>query len=220
MSKYKLPLIIINFKTYLESSGKNAVALAKIVDKVAKSTGTEYAVAVSALDLKSVVEAVTIPVFVQHVDNAKIGSSTGSVLPEFVKEMGAFGVLLNHSEKRLAPDSISGLVERCNQLGLITVLCAESDLEVALFDSYAADFVAIEPPELIGGEVSVSKANPEVISKSKKVLTKSKLIVGAGVKTGEDIKIGISLGAEGILLASGVCKSEDPEKVLIKLSAY
>jgi triosephosphate isomerase len=80
------------------------------------------------------------------------------------------------------------------------------------------DLIAVEPPELIGGNISVSTAKPEIISRAYE-LVGDKLIVGAGVKNSNDIKIALKLGAKGVLLASGVMKAEDPEAVLKDLAS-
>ena len=79
------------------------------------------------------------------------------------------------------------------------------------------DLIAVEPPELIGGDISVSKAEPEVIERSVQMLGQNRVLVGAGVKNSDDIRIALSLGASGVLLASGVTKAPDPYAVLMDL---
>jgi triosephosphate isomerase (TIM) len=211
-------MIIVNFKTYDSAVGENAVALAKIHEVVAQETGAEIAVAVNALDLEKVIAAVKIPVFAQHVDAAEFGSFTGGIVPELVKKMGAAGTLLNHSEKRLG-DKLSASSEAAKAAGLQVVICAEDDSESEkIAAELQPDFVAVEPPELIGGDISVTSANPGVIENSVKRVGETPLLVGAGVKNGEDVKTALQLGAKGVLLASGITKAEDPAAVLRDLA--
>ena len=212
-------MIIVNFKTYESAVGEAALALAKIHEVVAKETGAEIAVAVNALDLEKVAAAVEIPVFAQHVDAAKFGSFTGEIVPDLVKKMGAVGTLLNHSEKRLG-EKLAKCVTAAKTAGLKVVVCAEDDMEAEkIAAELRPDFVAVEPPELIGGEISVTAANPEVVENSVKKVGATPLLVGAGVKNGEDVKTALKLGARGVLLASGVTKAENPAEVLRDLAS-
>ena len=89
--------------------------------------------------------------------------------------------------------------------------------EVKKFNSLDVDFIAVEPPELIGGDVSVSKAEPEIIEASVRNAGNKKLLVGAGVKTREDVKIAMKLGARGVLVASGIAKSDNFYDAILEL---
>lgn len=210
----KLPIIVTNFKAYDGASGEKALELAKIHEKVARETGVNIAIAVQALDIRSIASQVSIPVFAQHVDPVQYGAFTGSLVPEAVRAAGAFGTLLNHSEKRLSFDMLRLSIERANQAGLFVILCAATPEEGHKFLSYQPDFIAVEPPELIGGDISVSTAQPEIIMKAVELIGENRLLVGAGVKNAQDVRIAIELGASGVLLASGVTKAENPELVL------
>ncbi|MFA6992076.1 MAG: triose-phosphate isomerase [Candidatus Gracilibacteria bacterium] len=209
-----LPLILVNFKIYEEATGDNALKLAKIHEKVAQETGMSIAVAVSALDLEKVANAVKIPVFAQHIDPYVYGSGTGKILPAVVKKMGAYGTLLNHAENQVPDEVLKKSIEMAKANGLFTVVCANTPEKAKEIVAFGPDLIAVEPPELIGGDVSVSKANPAVITKTVELLGKGKVFVGAGVKNGEDVKIAVELGASGVLLASGITKAKDPYSVL------
>ena len=84
-------------------------------------------------------------------------------------------------------------------------------------------FIAVEPPELIGGDISVTTADPSIVSDTvnavKSVNPRVRVLCGAGVKNGLDVRKAIELGAEGVLLASGVTKAEDVDSVLDDLSS-
>ncbi|MBT4917176.1 triose-phosphate isomerase [Candidatus Peregrinibacteria bacterium] len=212
-----LPTIIVNFKIYEQATGDSALSLAKIHEKVAKETGASIGVAVSAMDLAKVCENVDIPVFAQHIDPVKYGSGTGKILPEQVKDLGAYGTLLNHAEFQIGDDVLKASLERAREVGLYTVVCANTPEAGAKIAGFGPDLIAVEPPELIGGDVSVSKAEPKIVEDTVSLCGDDKVLVGAGVKNGEDVKIALALGAKGVLLASGVTKSDDPYAVLMDL---
>ena len=212
-------MIITNFKTYETATSDMAFSLAKIHEEVANETGADIQVAVQAVDLARISHEVNIPVLAQHIDPVVHGSATGHILPESVKLSGAGGVILNHSERRLERDVLKKSIERAKEVGLTTVVCAESPEEGAGFLEFDPDFIAVEPPELIGGDISVSSAQPEIIEHSAKLIGSEKLLIGAGIKNGEDVRIAKKLGAKGVLLASGVTKAEDPKAVLMDLAS-
>lgn len=213
----RLPVIIVNFKIYEEAVGKNALKLAKIHEKVAQESGVSIAIAVNALDLAMVAENTNIPVFAQHLDAVSFGSGTGKILPSLVKKYGAFGTLLNHAENQISHEKIEAGIKMAKENDLFTVVCAATAEEAKIISAFNPDLIAVEPPELIGGDVSVSKADPDIIKKSVELVGKGKVLVGAGVKNGEDVRIAIELGASGVLLASGVTKATDPYAVLMDL---
>lgn len=212
-------MIITNFKTYESATGEAALNLARIHEEVAKETGADIRVAVQAIDLALVAQSFEIPVLAQHVDPVGFGGHTGHIMPEAVKAAGATGTLLNHSEHRLEREVLKASVLRAKELGLVTVVCAQTPEEGASFLEFDPDFIAVEPPELIGGDISVSTAQPEIIENAARLIGSEKLLVGAGVKNGEDVRLAIKLGARGVLLASGVTKAADPKAVLMDLAS-
>jgi len=217
------PVIIVNLKTYSEASGEGALSIAKAAESVAKETGRRIIVAPPISDLALVCSSVSIPVFSQHVDNVKIGSTTGFVPPEGAKAAGASGTLINHSEHRLVMADIEQLVKRCESLGLTTVLCSNNIAVSRALAAINPAFVAIEPPELIGGDISVTDANPEIVSVAVAVIREISpeigILTGAGVKNGRDVAMALELGTDGVLLASGVAKAKDPRAVLLDLAS-
>ncbi len=209
----KYPLILINFKAYRQSSGKKSIELAKVAEKVWKETGVTIGVAPQLTDLAVVAQEVEIPVFSQHADAVEPGSATGHVTLEAIKDAGAIGTLLNHSERRIRADQVDFLVKKAKKLGLITVVCTNTPEVTAAMAALSPDIVAIEPPELIGTGIPVSKAKPEVVLNSvklvEKINPKVKVLCGAGITTGDDVEAAIKLGTVGVLLASGVVKAKD-----------
>lgn len=215
------PLILINFKAYKEASGRNGLELARKAEKISKESGITIAVAPQLTDLTFIAQNVEIPVFSQHADDAGPGSFTGHVTLDAIKDAGAVGTMVNHSERRVRADQVDVIVKRARQLGLLTVVCTNTPEVTAAMAALGPDMVAIEPPELIGTGIPVSRAKPEVVTDSvnlvKKVNPQVKVLCGAGITTGEDVAAAIRLGTVGVLLASGVVKAKDQEKAIMDL---
>ncbi len=214
-------VVVINFKAYKEGFGKRALELAKIVENVASRCDDYLAVAVSFLDLPIIAKEVNIDVFAQHVDAVEFGSHTGRINAEMIKEYGAKGSLINHSERRLKLADIEYNVSKLRELGLTSIVCTNNVATTAAAAALKPDYVAVEPPELIGTGIPVSKAEPEVVENSvkaaKEVWSGAKVLCGAGITTREDYVKALELGAEGVLLASGIVKAKDQKKALEEL---
>ncbi len=216
----KAPIVMVNFKLYPQASGKNAVKLAKIMEKVSRETGAEVAAVVNALDYHAVKDSVNIPVLLQHVDAVDFGAHTGRINIELAKEHGVEAILINHSERQLKVSDIEFLVSKAHTLGIETVVCTNNPSVSAAIATFNPTYIAMEPPELIGGDVSVSKAKPEAITETIQAVKKVSdvpVLVGAGVKNGDDVRRAIELGAKGVLVASGITKAKDPEAALRNL---
>ena len=218
IKRIRTPLIVVNFKTYIEATGKRGVELAKIADKVSRDSGVTIAVAPQFTDLKTVTESVEIPVFSQHIDPIKPGPYTGHILAEAVKAAGASGTILNHSEKRVKISEIEEILSFANASDLVTLVCTDTPGVSAAVASLSPDMIAIEPPDLIGTGVSVSKARPELITDAIKrirsVNSSVDILCGAGVSTPEDVGKALELGTHGVLVSSSVVKGTNPSQLL------
>jgi len=216
--KISYPFILVNFKTYKEALGERAVALAKTAEKVSSETGVCIGVAPCSTDLLRVASSVSIPVFAQHIDPQPPGAHTGHLPAEAVKLAGAIGTILNHSENRLRVDIIDDCINRARDVGLVTCVCSNNPSVSKAVAALSPDMVAVEPPELIGTGIPVSKAKPTVITDTVEAVTavnpKVAVLCGAGITKGEDVARAIELGSQGVLVASGVVKAKDPEAVL------
>lgn len=209
---------MINFKTYLEGTGTNAVYLSQLIEEASKESGARIIAVLQAPDISTVVQKTRVPVYAQHVDPVSFGSSTGWVLPESVKAAGASGTLVNHSERRLSMDVVRKTIERAKSVGLDTIACAATPEECVEVAAFAPNYVAIEPPELIGSGKAVSREKPEVVVRARELLPKDvPLLCGAGVSTKEDVLKAEELGCEGVLLASAVLKAKNPREKLREL---
>ena len=219
----KTPVIVLNVKTYGQAVGSKSLEIARIMEKVGRETGVSMAIAVQATDIKMVADNVSIPVYAEHIDPIKPGSHTGWTLPEAVKDAGAVGTLINHSEHRLKLADIDICIKRAKELNLGQIVCSNNVETSKAIATLNPDFVAVEPPELIGGDISVTSADPDIVSQSVSVVENVdpsvQVLCGAGVKTGEDVKKAVELGSKGVLLASGIVKPDDKEKVVRNLAS-
>ncbi len=213
----RLPVIVVNFKTYEKATGKMALELAKLHHRVSKATGVNLVVAPQTIDLRMIAEEVDIPVFAQHFHICKQGSFTGHVTPHSLKEAGVFGSILNHAEKKLPYGILKGVIDVAKEMGLYSIVCADSVFEGRAIAELGPNLIAVEPPELIGSNISVTSARPELIIDAVREIGPGRVLVGAGIKTGEDVRMSLELGASGVLVASGVTTAEDPERALYGL---
>jgi len=218
--KLKFPTIMINFKTYDQASGYDAEEIVKICDEVIKKTGKSISCCPQAADIYRCAQY-NVPILAQHEDTELPGGHTGKITIKSIKENGCDGSLINHSENRISYEKINELVHLLRETDLISVVCVRDVSEAKAVAKLYPDIIAIEPPELIGGDISVTNANPEIISESVKAVHEisEEIIVlcGAGVKTGADVSKAIELGASGVLIASGVTKAKDKKVAVMDL---
>jgi triosephosphate isomerase len=207
--------IFINFKTYLQGTGANAIKLAQICEQVSQGKKTEIIPIVQVADVYPVKQAVGIPVWVQHIDPVLPGKTTGFVTLESVIEAGASGTLLNHSEHQIPPGTIKQVLARAKNLQ--TMVAAKTLGQLERLVKLKPDYIAYEIADLIGGKVSITDASPKSIEKALKIAGEVPLIVGAGVNKAEDLSKARKLGARGVLIASAVVLAEDPKGNLLEL---
>jgi triosephosphate isomerase len=209
----KEPFVMVNFKTYKESTGKNGIKLAETLAKIKGN----IAFCPQVTDIREITR-LKVPVFAQHIDPIGFGRNTGWILAEAVKEAGAIGTLINHSEHQLCFDDIKKCIEACRRAELISVVCAADKRVVRLVARLKPDYIAIEPPELIETGLAVSQVKPrvvlEAVKAAKKVDENAKVICGAGISKGEDVKKALELGTVGVLVSSAIVKAKNPEEVL------
>lgn len=218
MREVRTPIILINFKTYREATGKKALKLAMIAEKVSLETDTCIAVAPQFADIATIAQQVSVPVFAQHIDPIKPGSFTGHVLADSIKGTGAVGTLINHSERRLKLADIDATTKLARESNLISVICTNNAAVSMAAAALEPDMIAIEPPELIGTGIPVSRAKPEVVTSTvelvKRVNEDVVILCGAGITNSEDVAAALRLGTEGVLVASGIVRARNPRKAL------
>ena len=223
--KYKIPVLVLNLKNYQEIFAKNALKIALEAQKISQKYSIDIIICPPNPLLYYLSNELDIPVFAQHVDYAKIGSSTGAIVPELLNSIGITGSLINHSEKRIPLNQIESIVKKFKELDLSSLVCAQTVEEVKLISQLDPDLIAIEPPELIGSGRSVSKVNPNIITDSvnaaNSVNSNVDILCGAGIMNFDDVKIALNLGSKGILIASGVVQSDNwDQKIKELVSAF
>mgnify|MGYP000047072348 FL=1 len=214
-------MFIINCKNYEEISGDRIIKFVKIAEKVSKKYKVKIAIA-PPQHLIALVANSSIPILAQHIDDSKVGSTTGFVIPELLKKSKVSGSLINHSEHRISSKEIVKLVSKLKKLKMISVLCVKNVSEARKYAKLNPNYIAIEPPELIGSGKAVSKEKPGLIIKAadavKSAKNNTKLLCGAGIVSGEDVVKAIELGSKGILVASGIIKAKDWNKVITEFA--
>ena len=210
-------MFVINCKNYEEIAGDKIIEFVKTAEKISKKYKVKIAIS-PPQHLIGLVANSSIPILAQHIDDSKIGSTTGFVIPELLKKSKVSGSLINHSEHRISSNEIKKLVLKLKELKMITIVCVKDVAEAKKYSKLNPDYIAIEPPELIGSGKAVSKEKPELITKAadtvKSAKNKTKLLCGAGIVSGEDVAKSIELGSKGILVASGIIKSKDWNKII------
>lgn len=215
------PIVILNYKTYLESSGENALELARALKSASEESGITMVAAPQAADIYRIQDQISLPIFAQHIDPITPGGHTGSNLIETLIEAGISGSLINHSENRMKLADIDEVIQLCKQNDIESCVCTNNIATSKAIATFSPDAVAVEPPELIGTGIPVSQAQPEIVEDSvkgvKSINKKIKVLCGAGISTGDDMKAAMDLGADGVLLASGIVKAENPKEALLDL---
>jgi triosephosphate isomerase len=215
-------MIFVNFKAYEAGTGSHAVALAEVLEAVAKASQVKIIPAVQATDVREVAAKTKLEVWTQKIDPVTFGAHTGAILAEAVLEDGAVGVFVNHSESRLENTlEIKKVMDRAVSVGLKTLIFAKDLDELGKVAEFRPTYLSYEPPELIGSTTtSVATAQPEVVLKAVEIARKFglPLIVGAGVHSREDVKKSLELGAVGVAVAKDIMMAEDPRKEILDLT--
>lgn len=205
-------MILVNYKTYPEVTGEKARAFTTLVASMPQSV--EWVVCPQAMDLAEVAE-IHPNTWAQHIDPDPQGRGTGFITAEEAKQAGAVGTILNHSEHKLSFEVLEKTVARAKEVGLKVLIFAADVAEAQKVASLHPDWVGYEPPELIASkDTSVAKAKPEVIASVVAAVPAIPILVGAGVKDQDDVRVSLKLGAKGVGLASGVILAPDQKAVL------
>ena len=214
-------MFIINCKNYEEIAGEKIIKLAKIAEKISKKYKIKIAIA-PPHHLIPLITKFGIIVLAQHLDDKKVGSTTGFMIPEIIKKSKIDGSIINHSEHRITESEIKNLVKRLKKLKLKTIVCVKNVSEAKKYAKINPTFIAIEPPELIGTGRAISTEKPQLITNSINVVqsakNSTKLLCGAGIVSAEDVSRAVELGSKGILVASGVIKAKNWESILSDFS--
>ena len=207
-------MIFLNLKTYKEATGEKAVKLLSCLKEI--KTKVKIIPIAQATDIYRIKKELGIEVWAQHVDPIDEGRATGYISAFSLKEAGASGVLINHSEHKLEKKAIIFVLKKSKENNLKTLLVGHTKEMVLEFDKLSIDFLAYEDERLIASETSILETQSSIIKNLAQKLNHP-LIVGAGIKSGEDVKKTLLCGAKGVLLASHFVKARSPEDKLKEL---
>ena len=216
---------IINLKNYLETSGENTIKIVKDAERVSEKLNVEIIISPPQPSLALIAETIKVKIISQHIDIKKTGSTTGFYIPELIEKVGAAGSLINHSEHEIRIDEIKRSIEKLKELKLISIVCVKTIEGLKEILAFEPDYIAIEPPELIGTQKSISSEKPFLIRECSDMINKesqkSKLICGAGINKKEDVKIALENGSTGILVSSSITKAKNwYDKIFELASAF
>lgn len=208
--KIKPPFFEIGPKAYLY--GEEMLKLAKVIDKTALKYDVDIIVTPQYTDIRLLADNTErILVFAQHMDPLPVGRGLGSVLPEAVKAAGAVGVMLNHAEKPVTDDVLAETIKRADEVGLGTIVCADTIEDVKKIAKMGPNLIVAEPTELIGtGKTSDSNYVIDTIKTVNDINPDIMVLQGAGISNGTDVYNTIKLGAQATGSTSGIIKADDP----------
>ncbi len=210
------PFFEIGPKAYVY--GREALSLARHADAMSAKYDVQIIFTPQYVDIWPIArEMKRVLVFAQHMDALQEGRGIGSVLPEAVKAAGAAGTLLNHAEKRLTSEQIRETIQRADEVGLATMVCAD-DVEAAVsIARLDPNIIIAESPELIGlgrrgpdDPQLIRNINQAVWGVSREI----RVLHGAGISCGKDVFDVMAAGAQGTGSTSGILKAADPFAML------
>lgn len=212
--KIKPPFFEVGPKALLY--GEKMLRLAQVIDKTAMKYDLDVIVTPQYTDISLLANNTErILVFAQHMDPLPVGRGLGSVLPEAVKAAGAVGVMLNHAEKKLTLDVVQQTIARADEVGLATIVCADTVEELTAIAKLGPNLLVAEPTELIGtGKTSDSNYVIETIKQVRDINPDIMVLQGAGISNGQDVYNTIKLGAQATGSTSGILKAADPEAMV------
>ena len=213
----KPPFFEIGPKAFMY--GERMLKLAKAADEASAKYDVRIIITPQPTDISLLAkETEHVLVFAQHMDPLPIGRGLGSILPEAIKAAGAVGVMLNHAEKPMTVADLSQAIKRAKEVGLVTIVCADSIKEAEAIAHFSPDIIVAEPTELIGtGQTSDIEYVLATTSAIKKINPEIQVLQGAGISNEEDVYKTIKAGADATGTTSGIMKAEDPEAMLDKM---
>jgi triosephosphate isomerase (TIM) len=210
--RIKPPFFEIGPKAYL--FGKEVLKLAQYADEISEKYDVQIIFTPQYVDIPIIASKTrNLLVFAQHMDSIPVGRGVGSVLPEAIKSAGAVGVLLNHAEKRISKDEIACTIKRADEVGLGTLVCADTVEDASEIAKMQPNIVLAESPELIGlghRRIEDLAAIGRINHMVKEINPNIQVLHGAGIKCGQDVYNIIAAGAQATGSTSGIILAEDP----------
>ncbi len=218
--KISTPFFEFGPKAYLW--GDELLALMKKIDSFAQKYDMDVLADIQTTDLRLIAENTSdrIHVYSQHMDAIPVGRGMGTILPEAVKATGAVGVMLNHAECKMTLDEIKEAIKRADEVGLATIVCADTEEEIKAVAEMNPNIVVAEPSELIGTGIAVGREYVDACIKLVKDTNPDIMVLpSAGISCGQDCYNIIMAGADASGSSSGICKAADPAAMAEEMMA-
>ena len=205
----KAPFFEIGPKSYLY--GQDVIDLAIAADAASEKYDVDIIFTTPVVEIARVKAATKrIHVFAPHMDPIYPGRGLADILPESLVAAGAEGVMLNHVEKPVTFEVLGETIKRAEEVGLTTIVCADSMADASKIATLNPDIIVAEPSELIGTGVSVGPEYVKAATDAVKNVNKDILVLtAAGIANGQDVYNTIIAGADATGSSSGVAKAAD-----------
>ncbi|MBR6917053.1 MAG: triose-phosphate isomerase [Clostridia bacterium] len=209
---YKITEPFFEFGPKCYMYGERLVEIAKGFDVLSEKYGIDVILDIPDTEIRSVASAVKrVHVYSQHMDAISVGRGMGRTLPEALKDAGAVGCMLNHAEHKLTLDEIAEAIRRADEVGLATIVCADSIDEVKAVAKLSPNILVAEPTELIGtGRPADREYVDEVIKVIKEINPDIMPFLSAGISCGNDCYNIIKAGSSASGCSSAIAKASDP----------
>lgn len=212
------PYFQINFKVYPGTGGREGLEFAKMIDQVAAEADVEFVLTPQIPDIRLIARETNLTLTAPRADAVEPGRGMGRVLPETVREAGARGAVINHAENRDTLTDVERKIERCRAVGLDSIVCVDSVEMGAAVAAFDPDSVVFEKPEDISTDRAITQTHPNLVERFVDEMEaenpRTKVLVGGGVSTAEDVRIAFEQGADATGAASAVSLADDPEALL------
>ena len=222
--RIRSPFLIVNPKAYLY--GTESLSFAVQCDRLAGEYDIDIIYTAMYTDIRMIKEKTkNLVLTAQHMDTLYPGRGMGWILPESLREAGADAVILNHAEHPVSMVQIQESIKRADELGMFTILCADSEKQAAQIAKLHPTMIICEPDELIGTGTISSDAYIEKTNQFIREINPDIFILQcAGITTAEDVRHMMECGADGSGGTSGILKAPNPvkrvEEMLTVLKEY
>ena len=212
----RTPFLIVNPKAYLGSA--DTLKLARLTDELAGQFDVDVIFTAQHVDLRLVAEHTSnLIVTAQHMDPLVRGRGMGFILPDSLVEAGARAVVLNHAEHQLTLAVLDETMQRAREVGLLTIVCADSDAQCRAIAAMGPDLMICEPTANIGTGQMDAGDYIERTTRIVKAWTHQSWSSRAGISSGADVAAALRQGADGSGGTSGIVTHPDWRAILTEM---
>ncbi|MFC6872842.1 triose-phosphate isomerase [Halobellus marinus] len=215
------PYFQINFKIYPGTTGEDGLEFARLIERVERETGANFVLTPQIPDIRLIAEETDLTVTAPYMDAVEPGRGMGRILPETIREAGAEGVVINHAENRETLADLARKIERCREVGLDSIVCVDSIAMGEAVAPFDPDSVVFEKPEDISTDRAITQTHPDLVREFIDVMAseneRTKVLVGGGIGSADDVRLAFEQGADATGAASAVSLADDPETLLTEI---